>query len=124
MLSCTIAELTPSTPAVLFSVDKPKKRTMPKRELETKLEDRCVARIEALGGLALKLRPPTGRGFPDRTVLLHGRVFFIEAKRQKTGVVAVQQDTWRRLLTLSGFGVYVVDSDEQFEAALKREMER
>ena len=36
-----------------------------KRELERTLEDRCVARIEALGGLALKLSIPGVRGFPD-----------------------------------------------------------
>ena len=95
---------------------------MAKPELESRLEDRCVARIEALGGLAIKLRPPVGRGFPDRTVCLHGRVFWLEFKRQKTGVEAVQQATWRRLLTLAGFGVYVVDTDAQFSAALEREM--
>jgi hypothetical protein len=95
-----------------------------KLELEEALENRCVARIEGLGGLCLKLRPPTGRGFPDRTCLLHGRVFFCEFKRQKVGVVAAQQDTWRRLLTLAGFGVYLVDTDEQFEAALEREMSK
>lgn len=92
-----------------------------KLELEEALEARCVARIEALGGLALKLRPPTGRGFPDRTICLHGRVFWCEFKRQKVGVEATQQATWRRLLTLAGFGVYVIDSDEGFEVALERE---
>lgn len=98
---------------------------MPKKiELETALEERCVARIEALGGLALKLRPPTGRGFPDRCVLLKGRVWFCEFKRAKVGVIAAQQTTWRRLLTLAGFGVYFIDSDAGFEAALTREMAR
>lgn len=97
---------------------------MTKIELEAQLETRCVARVEALGGLALKLRPPTGRGFPDRTVCLKGRVFFLEFKRPKLGVVAAQQVTWRRLLTLAGFGVYFVASDEEFSAALEREMSR
>lgn len=93
-----------------------------KPELEKSLEDRCVARIDALGGLCLKLRPPTGRGFPDRTVLLHGRVFFCEFKREKLGVVAAQQVTWRRILTLAGFGVYFIETDAAFDAALEREM--
>lgn len=95
---------------------------MRKPELEQSLEDRCVARIDALGGLALKLRPPTGRGFLDRTVLLHGRVFFCEFKREKLGVVAAQQVTWRRILTLAGFGVYFIETDAAFDAALEREM--
>lgn len=111
---------------------------MNKPELEAALETRCVDKIEARGGLALKLRPPTGRGFPDRTILLPGNngpipegvwrdvrrstVFFCEFKRQKTGVVAAQQTAWRRLLTLAGFGVYFCDNDADFDAALEREM--
>lgn len=95
-----------------------------KLELERDLELRCVAKIEACGGLALKLRPPTGRGFPDRTCLLAGRVFFLETKRAKVGVIAAQQSTWRRLLTLAGFGVYFCDNDADFDAALEREMNR
>lgn len=97
---------------------------MPKLELEKNLEDRCVQRIEALGGLALKLRPPTGRGFPDRAIFLNGRCWFMEFKRAKVGVVSVQQNTWRRMLTLAGFGVYFVQSDEEFETALQREINR
>lgn len=98
---------------------------MPRKpELESALEERCVARIEALGGLCLKLRPPTGRGFPDRTCLLGGRAFFVEFKREKLGRVAAQQSAWRRMLTLAGFGVYLAETDEQFETALKREMNK
>lgn len=115
---------------------------MTKRELEAALEARCVARIEALGGLALKLRPPTGRGFPDRTVLVPRNppiitlkpgqwrdirlgppvMFFLEFKREKVGVTSTQQHKWRVLLTQLGFGVYFVDNDAAFEAALEREM--
>lgn len=97
---------------------------MTKIELEQALEDRCVAKIEALGGLALKLRPPTGRGFPDRFCILRGRVWAIEFKRPKTGVIAAQQVTWRRLLTLAGMGVYFCDNDQKFEDAMKRAMEK
>jgi hypothetical protein len=93
-------------------------------ELEVRLEDRCVAKIEARGGLALKLRPPTGRGFPDRLIFLDGHCFAVEFKRPKLGVVAAQQTTWRRLLTLAGFGVYFCDDDASFDSALEREMNR
>jgi len=114
---------------------------MTKIELERALEDRCVSKIEARGGLCLKLRPPTGRGFPDRLVMVPRLVpvsaavknspmvnrpvtFYVEFKRPKLGVVAKQQDTWRRMLTLVGYGVYTVDDDAQFDAALERELNR
>lgn len=95
---------------------------MTKIELERALEDRCCAKIEARGGLALKLRPPTGRGFPDRVVLLAGRCWFVEFKRPKLGVIATQQNTWRRLLTLAGFGVYFIDSGPDFDEVTEREL--
>jgi hypothetical protein len=98
--------------------------TVTKTELERAIEERCVAKIEARGGLALKLRPPTGRGFPDRLIFLNGRCWAVEFKRPKLGVVAKQQTTWRRMLTLAGFGVYFCDSDELFDAALMRELAR
>ena len=97
---------------------------MTKIELEKALEDRCVSKIEARGGLCLKLRPPTGRGFPDRVVLLAGRCWFAEFKRPKLGVIAKQQTAWRVMLTLAGFGVYTCDTDAQFDAALERELAR
>lgn len=111
---------------------------MTRHELEADLETRCVERIEALGGMALKLRPPTGRGYPDRTCIIpetwvrgdtaekytRPLIFYIEFKRNKVGIVSTQQATWRRMLTLLGFGVYFVDSDEAFEAALERELGR
>ena len=99
-------------------------RRVTKIELERALEDRCTAKIEARGGLCLKLRPPTGRGFPDRVVFLAGRCWFAEFKRPKLGVVAKQQTAWRMMLTLAGFGVYTVDNDAQFDAALERELNR
>lgn len=96
-----------------------------KIELERALEDRCVARIDALGGLALKLSIPGARGFPDRTILLPDhRVWFAEFKRLRTGTISAQQHRWRVLLHQLGFGVYFVDTDEAFDAALERELNR
>ena len=109
-----------------------------KRELELDLEERCVRRVEALGGMALKLRPPTGKGFPDRTCVIpetwvkghnaemytHPHTFYVEFKRPKTGAVSTQQHRWRVLLTQMGFGVYLIDTDEDFERALERELGR
>lgn len=94
-----------------------------KRELERTLEDRCVARIEALGGLALKLSIPGVRGFPDRTVMLKGcRVFAAEFKRLKSGRVSAQQEEWQRRLARVDVTVHFVDDDAGFEHALGMEM--
>ena len=98
---------------------------MTRKELEADLEARCVARIEALGGLALKLVIPGVRGFPDRTVLMPGaRTWFAEFKRIKTGRVSAQQLKWHTDLTRLGFSVYFVDDDAGFETALRRELNR
>jgi len=95
-----------------------------KRELEAQLEDRCVAKVGARGGRALNPPPPTGRGFPDRLCILRGRVWAVEFKRPRTGVIAAQQVTWRRMLTLAGMGVYFCDTDAGFDAAMDRELKR
>ena len=98
---------------------------MTKIELERALEDRCCAKIEARGGLCLKLVLLGMMGWFDRTVLLPNRViFFCEFKRRKLGKVSVQQATWRRIVTLLGFGVYTIDDDAGFDRALEREMNR
>lgn len=101
-----------------------------KRELENKLEERCVAKVEALGGLALKLGLKGVRGFPDRTVLLpdnigkhavsRSRIFFVELKREAVGVVSAQQAKWRRKLEAMGFHVYLIDNDADFDAVLEK----
>lgn len=96
---------------------------MTKLELEAALEARCCAKVEAQGGLALKLLIPGVRGFPDRSCLLPGRrVFFIEVKRIKSGRVSAQQHKWRVLLHQLGFGFYLVDTDADFDAALAKEL--
>lgn len=90
-----------------------------KRELESALEDRCVKRIEAIGGRALKLVIPGVRGFPDRTMLMPGqRIWFAEFKRLKTGRISAQQVRWGEVLGNLGFHVHFIDSDAAFEAAL------
>ncbi|MFA5898837.1 MAG: hypothetical protein WC829_06955 [Hyphomicrobium sp.] len=96
-----------------------------KRELEVALEARCVAKIEARGGLALKLAIPGVRGFPDRSCMLPGAtLFFIETKRLKTGRLSAQQVRWKAVLWKLGYNVYVIDTDEQFDAALEKELAR
>lgn len=96
---------------------------MPRLELEKALEGRCCAKIEARGGLALKLSIPGVRGFPDRTCMLPGAMlFYCEFKRLRTGRVSAQQVRWRAVLSKLGYNVYVIDNDADFDAALEREM--
>ena len=93
------------------------------RELEIALEERCVVRIEATGGLALKLYLHGSRGFPDRTVLMRGyNTWFAEFKRLRSGRVSAQQQKWRQTLSKAGFNTYFIDNDEAFERALKSEI--
>lgn len=86
------------------------------------MEARCVTKIEARGGLALKLAIPGVRGFPDRTCLLNGKTFFVEIKRLRTGVISKQQHKWRALLFQAGFNTYFIDTDAGFDQALEREL--
>ena len=89
---------------------------------EQKTEERCVARVKSLGGLALKLALLGLRGFPDRTILLPGgRIFFVEFKRAGGGRFSQQQSIWSERLTDLGFGVYDVRSALEFETALRAE---
>lgn len=92
-----------------------------KRELESALESRCVAKVEALGGQALKLVLLGLMGFPDRTLLLPGgRVLFVEFKRAVVGRASRQQNYWRDILVRLGFVVEFVDSDAEFDRILER----
>lgn len=94
-----------------------------KPELESALEDRCAAKVEALGGVALKLVILGQRGFPDRTLLMPGgHVWFAEFKRAKTGAVSKPQHRIRVLLNLLGFKVITIDNDADFDAALSDQL--
>ena len=90
-----------------------------KSTLEAEVEAYLVKRVEALGGMCLKLRPPTGRGFPDRTCLLPGGyVLFVELKRPVGGRVADHQDKWATKITARGFGVGLACTTQGVDALL------
>lgn len=88
-------------------------------EKESSLEERCVRRVEQLGGLALKLQIPGVRGFPDRTVLIEGHTIFFEFKRAKGGRISSQQNRWAERLQDRGFPVYFIDNESSFEHFLQ-----
>ena len=76
------------------------------RNLEKHLSEYCQKnRI-----LFLKIRPETGRGFPDRLVITPSRiVMFLELKSKKRGVVSPHQDMWIRTLRRYNQFACVVD---------------
>lgn len=90
-------------------------------EREIKLEERCVAKVEAIGGAALKLAPAGTRGFPDRTVFLpEGIIFLVEFKRRGKAAsgLARQQHAWHVFFNQLGFKVHIIDTDEDFAYVL------
>ena len=77
--------------------------------LEKDIEKKLRQRIEAQGGKCLKWVCPGWSGVPDRIVLLPGaRIYFVETKRPKGGVISKLQQKWREWLTALGFRVFTI----------------
>jgi hypothetical protein len=65
---------------------------MVERILESAIERELRLRVEALGGLCIKVKAIGRRGFFDRIVVLPGgRVWFVELKRPKGGRLSPHQ---------------------------------
>jgi hypothetical protein len=59
---------------------------------EKLVEAELVARVEAMGGMCIKVQATGRRGFFDRIVVLpKGRVVFVELKRPKGGRLSPHQ---------------------------------
>lgn len=72
--------------------------------------------------LAIKLILFAGRGFPDRTILSQGRIFFIEFKLPGEDLDPLQIK-WKNILVRLGFIHYVCTSEEQAIKATREYME-
>ena len=81
-------------------------------ELENDIENQFVQEIRARGGDCLKLEDRDGNGFPDRTVLLAGDVWFVEFKKPGGGVKPNQSIRIARLQRL-GFKAGIAKSVKQ-----------
>lgn len=87
--------------------------------LESAVEKRLVKEVKARGGWAIKFIPSVS-GLPDRIVLLPGgRLFFVELKRPKGGVVAEHQKVVHAKLRRLGFRVDVLSSIDEVLAWTK-----
>ena len=84
--------------------------------LESKLEQKLIAHIKKLGGIAYKFTSPNRRGVPDRLCVMPcGRVFFVEVKAPTKQPTALQQHE-HELLRELGHIVFVIDSEESINA--------
>ena len=77
--------------------------------LETEIEEEFVDWVYQQGGKSLKLRIDGVNGFPDQTVFLNGKVFFIEFKRPG-GMPSWKQKDWAKQLREQGQKVLITDS--------------
>lgn len=98
--------------------------TVLEREVEAKLRKT----VNSFGGWCLKWVCPGWAGVPDRIVLLPGgRIWFIETKRPKGGVLSERQKKWAEILMGLGFPYRVIWNHtdvEVFRAVLAEEVVR
>lgn len=84
--------------------------------LEKEIEEKLTKAVKRRGGLCLKWVCPGWAGVPDRILLLpRGRVYFVETKRPKGGVLSSRQRTWHRILARLGFQCWVAWTVEDVE---------
>lgn len=88
--------------------------------LERDIEQKLRKKVEAVGGRCLKWVCPGWSGVPDRIILLpYGRIYFVETKRPKGGVVSALQNKWREWLSELGFYVFTIWTYEDLDDLLK-----
>lgn len=88
-------------------------------EKEKNLESRLRDRIKQLGGWSIKLLSLHISGLPDRLCLLPGgKLFFAEIKTTNKKPRKIQLVVHNKLRDL-GFKVYVLDSTEKINQALR-----
>ena len=89
------------------------------REQDLELQGTKLAK--AVGWVVHKLEGGTGE--PDKIYTREGRVFYVEWKREKNGVIADNQRDWETLIKASGTPHYYCNNIEQFRQVLV-ELER
>ncbi len=86
---------------------------------ENQIEQKLAKRVNALGGIALKLNPLGMDGIPDRLILLpKGIAFFVETKAPGKKPRALQVNRMKQLERL-GFSCFVLDDDKQIDEVIK-----
>lgn len=82
--------------------------------IENDVEKYLVGRIAKIGGLVWKLTSPGISGVPDRIVIYHGKLYFVEMKRPGSKMRKLQEYR-RKELGGQGFGVICLDSKKRVD---------
>jgi hypothetical protein len=100
----------------------PAMRAVKQNMKEILIENMLVRRVEAAGGICIKVQTIGRRGFFDRLVLLPGgRIVFCEVKRPKNGIVAAHQMRLHKLFTELGATVAIVSREGDIDRVLRPE---
>lgn len=94
---------------------------------EKSLERKLKTEVEKLGGLCLKCATPGFTGMPDRKCLFSpGRMYYVEMKKPKTGILSERQRYVHKQLRGLGFYVVVIWSESAlniFLSSIKRSLQ-
>jgi Holliday junction resolvase len=76
---------------------------------ENVIERELIARVQAAGGVCIKVQSVARRGFFDRLVVLPGgRIIFVECKRPRGGRLAIHQRWYAETFRALGARVEIV----------------
>jgi hypothetical protein len=88
------------------------------KQSEKHVEATLKAATEQCGGTAVKMALTGARGFPDRLLLLPGRVVFVEVKGTG-GKPDPMQEVWKRKIEALGLDWYLLDHTDGIDAILR-----
>ena len=83
---------------------------------ERQLEQYLCKNILHIGGLCIKLEAQGIKGWPDRTILMDGKTYFVEVKKPEGGVVSHQQRYWLKELPKRGYDARIIRTKEEADA--------
>lgn len=86
--------------------------------LESAIEKAVSNAIVKRGGVIDKTISLSRRGYFDRVAVLAGRVFFIETKRPRGGIISPHQKALHREYLSAGASVIVIRSEQELAAWL------
>lgn len=79
------------------------------------IEKYLVEKVKGKGGRAEKLIRVKGGFFPDRTILINGKIYFVECKTEK-GVISEGQKQYSKELEKVGFSIIYINSIEAVDS--------
>jgi hypothetical protein len=86
---------------------------------ESSVEAELVRRVEALGGLCLKMQSLARRGFPDRLIVLHKQIIFVELKRPSGGRLSPHQRWYAQNFIAMGHEIVLIRDSADIDRLLR-----